>query len=47
MEVIHHDLEPNGTINYYKLKIEENVFIVPAKMVESVLEQQHEHEIQK
>ena len=44
-KIVHHDLERNGTINYYDIKIGNDLFTkVPACMVESVTEVQHEHE---
>ena len=44
-KIVHHDLERDGTINYYDIKIGNDLFTkVPARMVEAVMTEVHEHE---
>ena len=45
MKVVHHDLQKDGTISYYNLQLETEVYTkIPARLVESVDEHVHEHE---
>ena len=42
---MHHDLSREGVITYYNIKINENVYThIPARMVEAVMTEVHEHE---
>ena len=44
-KVIHHDLKSDGTITYYNIKINESTYThIPARMVEAVMTEVHEHE---
>tara|TARA_Y100000034_G_scaffold134806_1_gene204352 strand:+ start:1019 stop:1231 length:213 start_codon:yes stop_codon:yes gene_type:complete len=44
-KIVYHDLQRDGTINYYNMQIgKETFFDVPASLVESINEQDHEHE---
>ena len=44
-KIIHHDLEKDGTINYYDLQINETTYRhIPARFVEAVSVKEHHHE---
>jgi len=44
-KIIHHNLKKDGTITYYDMDFKGTICRkVPASLVESVSEQQHEHE---
>jgi hypothetical protein len=44
-KIMHHDLTSNGAINYYNVKIGGKVYAhIPARFVESIKEQKHEHQ---
>ena len=44
-KITHHDLEADGTINYYNIKIGTQVFkYIPARLIESTQKKKHEHE---
>jgi len=46
--VEHHDLSKDGKITYYNLRINKKLYThIPARMVESVLAKEHEHEESK
>ena len=43
-KIVHHDLEKNGQINYYNIKIGNETYrYIPARMVEAVKMQEHGH----
>ncbi len=44
-KIVHHDLEKNGTINYYNIQFKCGTFNhIPARLIESIKEHQHEHD---
>ena len=44
-KIVHHDLKENGLITYYDIQIGERIYRdIPSRLVESVKENQHEHE---
>jgi len=44
-KITHHDLRHNGTITYYNIRINENLYRhIPVRFIESVKETHHEHE---
>ena len=47
-KIVHHDLNSAGKITYYNIMINEIIFThIPKRLVESVKENQHEHEERK
>jgi len=46
-KIVHHDLEKDGTINYYNLKIGSQMYKhIPARMVEATTVKEHSHKPQ-
>ena len=44
-KIIHHDLKQDGTVTYYDIQFGSRVIKkIPSRLVESIKEQQHEHE---
>ena len=44
-KIVYHDLEKSGKINYYNIEIDKTLYkFIPARLMEAVKEQQHEHE---
>ena len=44
-KIVHHDLNKDGTITYYDIKMGNTTYAhIPARMVEAVKEMKHEHE---
>ena len=47
-KIVHHDLEKDGTINYYNIQIDENTYsYIPARMVEATKVHEHKHEAEE
>ena len=43
-KIVHHDLEKDGTINYYNIKIGSQTYrYIPARLVEAVEMKEHGH----
>lgn len=47
-KIVHHDLQKDGTINYYNIRIKEQTYKhIPARLVEATEVQEHDHEAQE
>ncbi len=43
-KIVHHDLEPDGTINYYNIQIGSKIYkSIPSRMIEATDVKEHSH----